>query len=116
MIHVTVIHNDSTSTTVALEPAPSILIAFENAGYEYPHGCRVGVCGSCISEVVTGIETLPPADFIERRRLAELRAAERNSVNATLDKEHIRFCCRTALTAGPITLRPLSGTVKKITP
>ena len=115
MIKVTVVNDASESTTYVLSAAPSILLAFENAGYQYPHGCRVGVCGSCISEVTEGIERLPEADFIETRRLAELRAAEQKQGSTEMDGTHLRFCCRTALTDGPITLHPLSGTVRKRT-
>ncbi|MBN2525393.1 MAG: (2Fe-2S)-binding protein [Deltaproteobacteria bacterium] len=113
MFVVKVINASGAVTEYQLAEAPSILNAFEDAGYQYPHGCRVGVCGSCISEVVDGIEQLPQRDFIEQRRLEELRHEEQKSGSCALDHTHIRFCCRTALT-GDITLRPLSGSVKKM--
>jgi ferredoxin len=112
MIRVTVIDAQQNRTTYELNEARSIIAAFEDAGYQYPHGCQVGVCGSCLSEVMEGIENLPPRDFIEQRRLEELQAEERRQGSIELDAAHLRFCCRTALT-GPITLRPLSGTVRQ---
>jgi len=113
MILVTVIDASGKSSTYELDASPSILTAFEDAGYQYPHGCRVGVCGSCISEVLAGIEHLPPPDFVEKRRLEELRKEERRNSSQLLDGKHIRFCCRTALTIGPITLKPISGSVRR---
>jgi ferredoxin len=112
MIRVILIDAQNNRTTYELNESPSIITAFEDAGYTYPHGCQVGVCGSCLSEVTEGIENLPPRDFIEQRRLEELQAEERRQGSRDLDATHLRFCCRTALT-GPVTLRPLSGTVRK---
>ena len=116
MRKVIVVDENENEQTYALADAPSIISAFENAGYNYPHGCRVGVCGACASQVLKGIENLPPKNWTEEERIAAFRQEEAlarengNQNNDRLFAENVRLPCRTALT-GDITLRPLSGRV-----
>ncbi|MBN2344258.1 MAG: (2Fe-2S)-binding protein [Deltaproteobacteria bacterium] len=96
--------------TYVLEDAPTILTAFEDAGYYYPHGCRVGVCGACASEVVEGSDLLAAEDGIETERLADFRRQDAESGKNQLVGRCIRLMCRAGLNAD-VTLRPLSGMV-----
>jgi ferredoxin len=72
----------------------AILELCENAGLELPHGCRVGVCGSCRVQVVEGEELLSERSFLESDTLERHR-----------DGAEIRLACRA-------TLRDVSATAK----
>lgn len=46
--------NDEDHGTLQVGEDESILEAAEDAGYDWPYGCRQGMCASCTSFVVTG--------------------------------------------------------------
>lgn len=46
--------DDEDHGTLEVEDDESILEAAEDAGYDWPYGCRQGMCASCTSFVVTG--------------------------------------------------------------
>jgi len=41
----------------------TILEAGENAGLDFPYGCRRGMCGTCVARVVRGIVKMPGEDL-----------------------------------------------------
>ena len=61
----------------------AILDLCEDAGLKLPHGCRVGVCGSCRVQVIEGEELLTERTFVESDTLERHR-----------DGEEIRLACR----------------------
>lgn len=109
---VIVISADGSQTEYALEDAPTILDAFSAAGFKFPHGCRVGCCGACLSEIIEGAQELDAPDTIETERLKEMIAQKGIQAEQSPSKPPLRFTCRTALN-GDITIRPLSGSVQK---
>ena len=60
-------------------------------------GCRTGICGTCLVEVVEGYDLLPPPD-----------AEEREVLEAYSNHPRARLACQIDVQA-PITLKPLSS-------
>jgi ferredoxin len=58
------------------EGSPLTDIEFETPQRLIPFGCRSGACGSCVIEVVEGVEALGEADDVERDFLADLGHSE----------------------------------------
>lgn len=72
-----------------VNPGP-ILDACEELGV--PFGCQSGVCGTCKSEVLEGMDNLEP----------------KNEAENEMDlKENERLCCQARIKGGSVRLRPL---------
>ena len=50
-----------TDVSFPAEKGERILDAAERAGYDIPHACRSGFCGSCSANVVSGDSRMPRA-------------------------------------------------------
>ena len=57
-----------------VERASKIMIACDRVGSNIPFGCRRGVCGTCIIDVVEGLENIAPADIQEESTRQEIGA------------------------------------------
>ena len=71
----------------------AILDAGLAAGIDMDYGCRVGVCGACALEIVTGIENACAPDPIEQDALSRFALGPR-----------VRLGCRLRI-AGPIRVK-----------
>ena len=56
---VTLTHNDA---RFEVNPGETILQAAIRHGIELPHGCRTGVCGVCISRIISGAIEYPDGE------------------------------------------------------
>ena len=65
----------------------------EELGSSWPFGCRAGMCGTCLSTVIEGLEQLPPPTDDERVAL-EGFGAEPNQ----------RLACQLEINSGRVVL------------
>ena len=73
----------------------SLAIALDATISPLLFGCRTGICGTCLVEVLEGFDALPPPDDEERELLEVLS-----------DHPRARLACQIDLRA-PVTLCPL---------
>jgi CDP-4-dehydro-6-deoxyglucose reductase len=53
----------SSGVSFAANHGETILEAAENAGLDFPYGCRRGMCGTCVARVARGEVRMPGDDL-----------------------------------------------------
>ncbi len=53
----------SSGVTFEANRGETILEAAENAGLDFPYGCRRGMCGTCVARVTRGEVRMPGEDL-----------------------------------------------------
>lgn len=84
---------------INVHPGETIQAIIEKAGSGLPFGCRDGECGTCVVEVLQGMEFLSPKTEKEDKVL--------KVVEATNPKKNLRLSCqmKIALPNGHIRLK-----------
>lgn len=80
--------------SVTVPAGTRIIEVSEKVGAGIVYGCRESDCGTCLTEVVEGMENLSEPSPIERATLAEKKAAP-----------NMRLACQT-LVLGDVTVKP----------
>jgi ferredoxin len=80
--------------TVTVPMGTRIIEVSEKVGAGITYGCRESDCGTCLTEIVTGMENLSEASVLEQATLAEKKAGP-----------NIRLACQT-LVLGDATIKP----------
>ena len=80
--------------SVTVPAGTRIIEVSEKVGAGIVYGCRESDCGTCLTEVVVGMENLSEPSPIERATLAERRAGP-----------NMRLACQT-LVLGNVTVKP----------
>lgn len=82
--------------SVTVPAGTRIIEVSEKVGAGIIYGCRESDCGTCLTEVLTGMENLSEPSSIERATLAEKKAGL-----------NMRLACQT-LVLGDATIKPAS--------
>ncbi len=80
--------------TVTVPAGTRIIEVSEKVGAGIVYGCRESDCGTCLTEVVSGMKNLSEASIFERTTLAEKKAGP-----------NMRLACQT-LVLGDATIKP----------
>ncbi len=80
--------------TVTVPMGTRIIEVSEKVGAGITYGCRESDCGTCLTEIVTGMENLSEASVLEQATLAEKKAGS-----------NMRLACQT-LVLGDATIKP----------
>lgn len=80
--------------TVTVPAGTRIIEVSEKVGAGILYGCRESDCGTCLTEVVSGMGNLSEASIFERTTLAEKKAGP-----------NMRLACQT-LVLGDATIKP----------
>ncbi|BBO99729.1 2Fe-2S iron-sulfur cluster-binding protein [Sulfuriferula nivalis] len=80
--------------SVTVPAGTRIIEVSEKVGAGIVYGCRESDCGTCLTEIVTGMENLSIPSPIELATLAEKKA-----------KANMRLACQT-LVLGDVTIKP----------
>ena len=80
--------------TVTVPMGTRIIEVSEKVGAGITYGCRESDCGTCLTEIVTGMENLSESSVLEQATLAEKKAGS-----------NMRLACQT-LVLGDATIKP----------
>ena len=83
------------SLTVNVPAGTRIIEMSEKVGSGITYGCREGECGTCITHILEGAETLSEPDVLELRVLSENLAGKDD-----------RLACQCRVLCGSVKVRP----------